>query len=135
MLLFTTDKVNKFQYNPRIVVSTVVQGTRVRWFRIWYCQEHMMYMCCKKGNSTNIRGFLLFSNWMRTRSVCNSRSASKRSGLVLLRRALFCQNDCSAPNIRQKYSFSAVYWIFGKIQFRSFTTGYVWWRRFFEYCF
>ena len=81
------------------MVPGVILGNWVRWFWMWNCQQHMMYMCCEKGNSTNIRGYSLFAYrgqkpWVRTRSVRNPRSASTRSGLVLLNKSFIYILTC-----------------------------------------
>ena len=43
-------KVNKIYRNSKIIIESCFQrfywGNRVRWFRIWYRQQHMINICC-----------------------------------------------------------------------------------------
>ena len=66
----------------------------MRWFRISYCQQHVMNICCclrlkskqlfNLEHQTNIYSKPGPKARVRTRSVHNPRSASKRSALVYI---------------------------------------------------
>ena len=63
-------KVNKIYWNSNIILETCFEryywGNRVRWFRIWYCQQHVVNICCclllKVRKFQNLPVYL--HNWM-----------------------------------------------------------------------